>query len=557
MQDKSKRVRKFPQKFNSFLFQDSESKKLEKSTYSKKEKSPSNANTNTNTNKKRKIDDSENAENLLFFTKTKKRKIEEVVEEISIESTEESSADSIEDSDVEESTDQLGVDQSSESYIPSSIDRTDLVSVRVVDLLKHSGGRGLFAATDIAAGTCIGIYTGDLFSKEEFATFLEENPGTDKSYAMFFGDNVVDAQFNGNFTRYINCSDSQDNLEFKEGYLNYKRVIKVFATKDIKAGQQLLINYNTYDQKASKYYYFLNPEDSSLSAEQLRDQHAASFQQYKMPNALAQFNLKKNEIILTTGLGLVVLEDQSIAKAKPIHRKVDEVSLPFLKKGRGSSVVDFSKTDTFTPLMLACFRGQLANVNWLIKNGANLNQQQNHSGNCPLFLALEGYSKASSAKEKNNFIKIIELLIENQANLKAHDRNDKTFLHKAVSILSTKDFQKIIHLICKQKHINIAELFSYIDEDNNDILTFCLQEKQLAKAGMLLAANHDYFHSYMFGESAIRSSNRKSFTNAIEEYSETELDELGELLSHKYLKIKPSLYTALGFKETEGKRFAL
>lgn len=77
---------------------------------------------------------------------------------------------------------------SSSDYIPSAIDRTDLVIVQPVHLLRKTSGRGLFAREDIPKGTCIGIYTGEVYSEQEFEQYLIEHAGSDKSYAMYVGD---------------------------------------------------------------------------------------------------------------------------------------------------------------------------------------------------------------------------------------------------------------------------------------------------------------------------------------------------------------------------------
>lgn len=435
---------------------------------------------------------------------------------------------------------------SSSDYIPSAIDRTDLVIVQPVHLLRKTGGRGLFAREDIPKGTCIGIYTGEVYSEQEFEQYLMEHVGSDKSYAMYVGGRVVDAARKGNLTRYINFSDSQDNAEFVETTLNRKKVVKVITTKNIKAGQQLLINYNTYEEQASRYYYFLNPGDGWLSAQEFYQTYQSQYRLEQMPYNLEGFDLKAGDRILMTQIGRIIFANYSLAKEQELN--ASDIDLPFLKVGSDEKILDFDEADTFTPLMAACYLGQVENVKWLIEHGANIDQQQSHSGHCPLSLTLKGYSLAKDTKK---YIDIIQLLIKNQVNLLVHDRSDKTFLHNAALVLNNLDFQSVVKFLIGQNPIDINEYFTYIDENDFDIVMHCYNNKLFDKALVLLAFYPDYFkRNYMSDNEGHNQFNINAFRKAIKDFNSNERNLLLMQLSESSLHLPEDLLEQLGIMDS-------
>ncbi|MBL7480176.1 Dot/Icm T4SS effector AnkI/LegAS4 [Legionella bononiensis] len=437
----------------------------------------------------------------------------------------------------------IGIDNMTvDEYIPSPADLSDTVAVKIVDLLKDIPGRGLFAHIDIEKGTCIGFYTGEEYaSNAEFERYLSENPGADNSYAMTVGRRIIDAATKGNFTRYINFSDSQDNVEFRETTRNGVKVVEVVALKDIRQGQQILVNYNTYNENASKLYYFLNPGDGWLSANELYEQNKASYHLWTMSGECEAFNINNNEEFLINRVASAVFANQLLTHLKDVNRT--EIDLPILKMNSFKEILDFKDADTFTSLMMACYLGQSENVNWLIRRGANVDQQQNLSGKCPLFFALSGYS--SEQDNKSNYLSIMSSLIKNRANLRVHDRADRTFLHKAIEILSDNDFQKILITIKTQTGSQFNELYNYIDENNFDIVLFGLKTKQLDKVQLLLEANPEYFNQYVSQGKAYLRNEIELFKAAIQDYDQEELTILYQMLGEEGLNLPNDLLERL------------
>lgn len=138
-------------------------------------------------------------------------------------------------------------------YISSEADQVDLVEVKPLSLL--SGGQGLFSVSPIPAQTTIGSYTGEIFfSFEEYADFLKENPKADPNYSMATpSGQVIDAANKGNFTRFANHSDIQANCLFVPQPNGEMHVI---TARTIKPGEQLLVDYGTYNEDDAKNLLF-------------------------------------------------------------------------------------------------------------------------------------------------------------------------------------------------------------------------------------------------------------------------------------------------------------
>lgn len=438
----------------------------------------------------------------------------------------------------------IGIDNMiADEYIPSPIDLSDSVAVKVVDLLKEMGGRGLFANQDIEKGTCIGVYTGEEYaSKAEFERYLTLNPTADNSYAMNIGRRIIDAATKGNFTRYINFSDSQDNVEFQERVRNGRKVVEVIALKNIRQGQQILVNYNTYNENASKLYYFLNPGDGWLSASECYEQNKTSYKLFVMRDEGEALQIKKNDNFFINRIVSTVFANQSLSSLMDVSPS--EIDLPILKVNSRSQVLDFKDSDTFTALMIACYLGQLNNVNWLIIQGANVNQQQNHTGNCPLFFALSGY--CSGIANTSNYLDIITSLIRSGANPRVHDRSDKSFLHKAIESLSNKDFKTVIDAIKEKSPLQFDELYGYIDENDFDIVQYALKAKQLDKVRCLLEANSGYLSLYRGKRSSRHREEIALFKVAIQDYDPFELNVLYKMLGEEGMGLPESFLERMG-----------
>ncbi|BCA95713.1 hypothetical protein TUM19329_20740 [Legionella antarctica] len=450
----------------------------------------------------------------------------------------------------------LGIDNMKPAdYIASPLDQNDSVAVTPVNLLKKQGGRGLFAKQYIPAGTCIGVYTGVVFeSQKDFDLYFKENPNADNAYTMNVGAKVVDGAIQGNFTRYINFSDSQPNTMFVEGILNRRKVAKVMTTRDLYEGEQLLIDYNQYSEDFSKKYFFLNPEDGMYSAKEIRDINCEEYTLMEMTADIDALQIKENDFVYATTIGNVILQNGRLSRLE-IMPDQSALDLPFLKTSRFKVILDFDEADNFTPLMLACYAGQLENVDWLTNQKVNINRQQHHSGNCPLFLALDGYADGG-INDRAIYREIIQLLIKKEANILIHDRADMTFIHKAISVLSTRDFKSILTLIQEQEHILFSDLFTYLDESDLDILFYCLNTKFFDKAKILLDMFPDYFNESSKNKQQ-KFHCKKEFKNAISDYNEVDKSDLMRILGDSKYNVPAEFLDALTSNEEEQPSYSL
>ena len=423
----------------------------------------------------------------------------------------------------QQAIDSLGIKNLSvANYISSTLDKPKLFSVKPLNLLKSTGSYGLFSKQFIHRGTRIGEYTGKKYSLKSFRKHLISDKEADSNYAMTVGSSIIDAGVVGNFTRYINFSDSQSNVEFQGSNLNGEEIAVVVATKPIFPGQQLLVDYNVYDPIVSQSYYFLNPQDNWQSTAEIYAENKENYTLLPSPVSLPPLSLKAGEPLYVTRIGHCVINQEYIAERS--QRFDSQVNLPYLKLVRETDILDATEADLYTPLMVACYTGQVTNAQWLIKHGANVDQQQNHSGNCPLFFALEGYRREK--RVKNNYLEIIKLLIKHQANVKVHDREDKTFLHKAVSLLTPEALYSVMQSLPG----DLSELYSFIDKNGQDILIYCIDNKLIEQASILFSFYPKYTDEiFVQGTCQQRKLNKSEFKSAIRSYSREEKE---AFLSH-------------------------
>lgn len=427
------------------------------------------------------------------------------------------------------------------NYISSSKDQPRLVKVKPLNLLKSTKAFALFAKQDIPKGTCIGEYTGNRYAVSDFKKLLADDALDDK-YAMNMGTEVIDAMEAGNFTRYINFSDSQANVEFQGMKLRGEKIAAVVTKKAISVGQQLLVDYNVYDPAASGSYYFLNPQDNWQSTREFYQEHKGDYSFLSSPISLQHLGLAAADPLYVTELARSVINHQVIDGSAVLN---GQVNWPFLKLSKKMEILDATETDLYTPLMMACYTGQRENVNWLINHGANVDQQQNHSGYCPLFFSLQGYSE--QVGNRDDYVEIIKMLIENKANVRAHDRADRTFLHKAASILTAQDFKAIMELLS----VNIdsmEELYNYIDTNELDIFMHCLQHHFTEHAVILLTFYPNYIQqSFYHGTQYQREFNKAKFKTVMDSYSNEEKTALLRLMEQDSL-LNDDLKQELGFE---------
>ncbi|MCA0403444.1 MAG: SET domain-containing protein-lysine N-methyltransferase [Proteobacteria bacterium] len=401
-------------------------------------------------------------------------------------------------------------------YISSEADQIDLVEVKPLSLL--SGGQGLFSKSKIPAQTTIGSYTGEIFfSFEEYADFLKTNPKANPNYSMATpSGQVIDAANKGNFTRFANHSDIQANCLFVPQPNGEMHVI---TARTIKPGEQLLIDYGTYNEDDAKNLLFLNPSDNELSPEDLITQY--SYHRYLLKKTLSFYNLPEQpeeQVIYCTDIGLTILKGKSLEKSS--YNK-EEINLPFLLEKSPKNFFSFCDIDHLFPLILAIHLGQLNNVKWLVKNGANVNQQAHHSGYSPLIAALQTYQTAGKLRShrisKEHALEIICLLAQ-KANPLTYDQDD-FFLHQAIDVLDVDAFKALFIALKKNtKWYKLGKLFSVLNSDNLDPMLYAVSQEQWEKAEVMLALSPTY-HNKFFKKDDKQQLKKLALERSDEEHS--------------------------------------
>lgn len=386
--------------------------------------------------------------------------------------------------------DLLGAKMDPNAYISAPEDRLDLVRVKPVSILGDKQ-YGLFASDFINTGTLLGRYTGKKYSKKAFRRHLDLEENATPHYAMQTNKGIICAEQMGNFTRFANCSSSQPNTAFVElpdGGVGLK------AIRPVAKEEQLLVDYNGPCDlpEESQHQLFLNPQDGELSTAELFCEYNKHYMFKSSPENYPSLGVLKGDHLYITkvlrslmrGLSLYALPHQYT------QAEANLLCLKATKQGVIKPAASDVNSDPFTPLMLACYLGQLENVQFLIQNGANVNHQQNLSGKCPLFFALDGYSEAIDKQKV--YLDIILELLHGQALISAHDSDYKTFLHKASLMLEPSHLQQVLKQLAKMG-VALKDSFNFVDNQDRDIVMICLEERLFASIAVQLKFYPTYF----------------------------------------------------------------
>ncbi len=394
-----------------------------------------------------------------------------------------------------------------ETLIPSPAKRIDskqsdeamkLVSSKTSHLNQRTS---IFAKIDIPKGQCLGFVVGLITNATEFIASGEKCA----SIALNDQTNLLTLRKVRNFTYFLRYSANHANVTFLE---ETPSKVSVIASRKINAGDQILVDYPLYTEK-----YFLNPSDNTETAQEFYEKHTESYHKTSI-QSLDFFKIGKEFCYLSNVISDTILSGKNLENAS---KKACSVNLPILKLKKDGTVSDYLEWDVVTPLMLACYLGQVENVTWLLKQDTYIDQLQHTSGHCAMSCALEAYKRhstkpieaAQSAAAVSFFqpaplktaiyLEIITLLIYDNAQVAFYDKDDNTFFHQAIDIISRQDFEEIIKVMKLQRY-DLLESFSYINKDDLDPVMYCLQKKNFDLLPFLvtelLQVNPGYFNDY-------------------------------------------------------------
>lgn len=370
-------------------------------------------------------------------------------------------------------------------YLSSSMDRPELVFVKKIKWLE---GYGLFAAQKIQKGTIIGEYTGEILKK----------PDPNSHYGMDFINNTwIDATKKGNLVRFANFSEYQFNAQFiKTINLNehFKKVVVLESTVDIEPNQQILVNYGVDNTDDQNTYKFLHPDDTWQFAETYVtfNKGISLNKVFSCTQHFPHLKLFLNDTLYTNQIGLSILEARQLTDNSSTFTY--QINDRFFKCTVEEQRQQFDDTFYLNSLMIACYLGQLNNVQWLIDHGADINRQQIVSGKSSLFFPVQGFTDGQCSEK--NCIKIIEFLIQNHANILIQDNKSQIFLFDVLKHLSEEAIEQVITLLLKvkikNKQITLDVLNDYVNKQNDDLIIYIIKKKKFHCLKLFLELSPHY-----------------------------------------------------------------
>lgn len=360
------------------------------------------------------------------------------------------------------------------TYLESDLDKPGYVFVDKVNILNElDQGYGLYAADTIPAKTIIGQYTGK----------VSNNSNPDSHYSMELSKNSsCDAEKYGNFTRFANYSEHQDNLEFVKMEKNKKTIVAVHSKRNINKNEQLLVNYNTFNEDAASKYYYLNTDDSWKSSSDYYQENKSYYKLSVMNYSFPALNMEKGDDIYFTNVAQDIINSKKITELN--QTQLLSINMRILKSDPANEkILEFKQFDTINALMMACYLGQINNVNLLLSNGVELNKQQTITGRSALFFAIQGVKDEFCTE--NECLDVILTLIKHKAKIYIQDNKSELFLFSAVRYLSSDTVDQIINELLKSKN-SFKKIAGYVNEENEDIFYLAIKNKRFDTLNILL-----------------------------------------------------------------------
>ncbi len=234
----------------------------------------------------------------------------------------------------------------------------------------------------------------------------------DTSYVMSSTDSsekkkthFIDAKFKGSSTRYFNHSDFNFNAIITDEGDGY---VLIETIGPMEKGDEILMNYSdAYGSDQGGELVAITPAFSKYSSKELLYKFSYNRDQaITLPEELAKF-----VGVETTDEFYAPVYFESILKNErpPFDvKKKKDLNIPLLfKTPNGNVPVATVQQKGLTPLMVAAYLGNLESIQWLVDNGANINQQTRF-GHTAIFYLLR--SQRINVAQK---IEILNYLIEN------------------------------------------------------------------------------------------------------------------------------------------------
>ncbi|MDX2347048.1 MAG: SET domain-containing protein-lysine N-methyltransferase, partial [Legionella sp.] len=253
----------------------------------------------------------------------------------------------------------------------------------------------------------LGVYKGEQLALNRL------NSASDTSYVFMCSDNktAIDARLTGNWSRFINSTFCRENANVTAVYRNKK--IFFLLQKTIKAGEQLLFYYGDL------YFQNVLPNDKVfLRSGDTEDDSEAIVLKNKV------YYLPKNKINLDSNFLSCFYNTINSEQLFHIPKKNKlKPDLPILACDLNGAYLPQSEQENLPCLMLACYEGDVKYIQFLLKQGADVNIQTTRQG-IGVFHLLAAAPLPVALKKT-----IADLLYQYGAVLHLQDKHDRTFLH--------------------------------------------------------------------------------------------------------------------------------
>lgn len=281
-------------------------------------------------------------------------------------------------------------------YKSSKIDKPDLVYIAPLNIISSQQTHyGVYARSFIEKGTVLFKYTGEQVSEEE-----DEDETKDRDYFMLLKHppRMLDAKYQGNGSRFINDSTTQENVEFRE---REGRML-VIAARDIFEDEQLLVSYGSNYRFGFKPL-FLHPSDNFRSAQDIfaANKHYYHPVPYHFANCssdLSALGISSEDIAFLPKPIYQMLHNQSIQK----YDSFSHLPLPVLKVKDGQ-FMPLWQQERITLLLMAAYLGKENILKKLHQNSkTDATIQQAISGCTALHLACLGAPLDKNPRDVKN-----------------------------------------------------------------------------------------------------------------------------------------------------------
>ena len=303
----------------------------------------------------------------------------------------------------------------------------------------------------------LGIYHGDE---------LTEQP-EDTTFVFQMGRKFIDGGPLGNFLRWINHSEYENNVEAVLAMVlingEKKQVILYKLKNSVLKGQQVLVNYGN-DYFVNIKQLFFSPDDNDENVEELFSKNRKQYSK----NKLISNHEHKNKIKDNNSSYYVSVVIECMIKGMDELRKYlysmknINLDLPFLEVTTQGELLPMEQQSKLTPLMYAALTGNLAAFGMLLEFGANIKRRQIFTGHTALFYVVSG-NGSDQIKQA-----MISLLIKHKINLTAQDCDGLTIFHWCVK---NNDFATLMFL-CRTVSGN--KILDYINNEGLCVVIYAL-----------------------------------------------------------------------------------